>query len=108
MGLSAGGGILGPRLSAAQVSPGLLSECPTSLSVNGNTKSTGSGSTCPGGGPVQALTWLANHLNSRGLALQRGQLVITAATCLTKEIQIGDTIHANFGSLGSVMTTLEE
>ena len=63
---------------------------------------------CTGGGPVESLTWCANHLNSRGLSLQRGHLVITGATCKcsSSAFKVGDAVSANVGELGSVDSTI--
>lgn len=105
--LMAGGVLLGPRLPAAGLDAAALSGCATSLAVNGKELITGSGAACPEGGPAQSLAWLANHLNRRGLALQKGQLVITGATCITRDFKAGDTILAKFAGLGEVETTLE-
>lgn len=105
--LSAGGVIMGPRLPAADTSPASLAECATALVVNGTEVSQGTGSKCPDGGPAQALAYLANHLNCRGLVLEKGQLVVTGATCITRALKIGDTISATFSGLGSVQTTIE-
>jgi len=79
-----------------------LSGCCAQLSVNGLQAAEGSGAACPEGGPVQALAWLANHLNGRGLALLKGQLVATGQTCNTREFGVGDRILATFKGLGSV------
>ena len=71
--LSSGGVVLGPRLVASTLSPEDLLGA-TSLVVNDELIAEGSGAATPEGGPAQALAWLANHLNGRGLALQQGQV----------------------------------
>jgi 2-keto-4-pentenoate hydratase len=54
------------------------------------------------GDPRIALTWLANHLNSRGLALKAGE-VITTGTCVKPvEIGAGDTVVADYFALGKM------
>ena len=100
--LSAGGVVLGPRFSPDRSDPSRLSACSTSLLVNGVRVATGSGQACAHGGPAAALTWLANHLNSRGLALRSGQLVATGQTCVYRSFAVGDTITAEFGALGKL------
>lgn len=105
--LSAGGVILGPRLATTGMDASVLAGCKTSMSINGAEVCSGSGSACPEGSPLRALVWLANHLNSRGLGLQKGQLVITGATCFTRELKPGDKVAAVFEGLGNMDTTLE-
>mmetsp|Transcript_24062 Transcript_24062/g.60055 ORF Transcript_24062/g.60055 Transcript_24062/m.60055 type:complete len:111 (+) Transcript_24062:2-334(+) len=104
--LSAGGVVMGPRLPAVDTDPLSLTECATALAVNGAEVCQGAGSKCPDGGPVQALTYLANHLNGRGLLIEKGQLVVTGATCITRDFKIGDTVSATFSGLGLVQTTI--
>jgi len=54
------------------------------------------------GDPRIALTWLANHLNSRGLALKAGE-VITTGTCVKPvAIGAGDTVVADYFALGKM------
>jgi len=43
---------------------------------------------------------------SRGLALKKGQVIITGATCKSKEFKVGDTVTASLGALGSVTYTI--
>ena len=97
--LSSGGVVLGPRLPAKSMSVASVL-CPTKLLVNSELLAEGSGAAAPEGGPAQALTWLANHLNGRGLSLQKGQVVATGQTCNTKAIKAGDIVKATFGELG--------
>ncbi|CAE8617525.1 unnamed protein product, partial [Polarella glacialis] len=99
--------VLGPRLPASSLSPEVLANCATTLIVNGDEVDRGSGALCPLGGPAPALAWLANHLNSRGLQLQRGQLVITGVTCKSNAFAAGDHIRATFAGLGSVETRIK-
>ena len=42
--------------------------------VNGQAVAQGSGAACAEGGPLQALAWLANDLNGRGLSLPGGMV----------------------------------
>ena len=54
------------------------------------------------GNPLNALAWLANHLATRGLALQPGDVVMSGAITKMLRPKVGDTIRANFAHLGSV------
>ena len=58
------------------------------------------------GGPVIALTWLANELSRHGLTLKAGQ-VVTTGTCLAPlPIAAGERIEGDLGSLGRVSVTI--
>ncbi len=52
--------------------------------------------------PLNALVWVANHLATRGLALQPGDIVMSGAISKMLRPGVGDTIRANFAHLGSV------
>lgn len=54
------------------------------------------------GDPLNAPAWLANHLETRGLALKPGDVVISG--CISKILrpEAGDTIRARSTRLGSV------
>ena len=54
------------------------------------------------GDPRIALTWLANHLNSRGLGLKGGEIVTTGTCVKPVAIGAGDTVVMDFGALGKV------
>lgn len=54
------------------------------------------------GDPLNALVWLANHLATRGLALEPGEVVMSGAITKMLRPKVGDTIQANFAHLGSV------
>jgi 2-keto-4-pentenoate hydratase len=54
------------------------------------------------GDPLNALAWLANHLATRGIALEPGNLVMSGAISKMLRPKTGDTIRANFAHLGSV------
>ena len=54
------------------------------------------------GDPLNALVWLANHLATRGLALEPGDVVMSGALTKMLRPKVGDTIQANFAHLGSV------
>jgi len=96
--LSSGGVVLGPRLDLLTVSD--VRSCATKLYVNDDLLAEGKGASAPEGGPAEALTWLANHLNGRGLSLGRGELVATGQTCNTQACKAGDRVKATFEGLG--------
>jgi 2-keto-4-pentenoate hydratase len=54
------------------------------------------------GDPLNALAWLANHLATRGLAVEPGDVVMSGAITPMLRPKVGDTIRANFAHLGSV------
>ena len=97
--LSSGGVVMGPSLPAAGLSIDALRGA-TELLVNGAVVAEGSGAAAPLGGPAEALAWLANHLNARGLALEKGMFVATGQTCNTRSFAPGDRVAATFAGLG--------
>lgn len=54
------------------------------------------------GNPMNALVWLANHLATRGLALEPGDIIMSGAISKVLRPKVGDTIRATFTHLGSV------
>ena len=52
------------------------------------------------GDPRTALTWLANELSQLGMTLAEGQFVTTGTCVVPLEIVPGDTVQADFGTLG--------
>lgn len=54
------------------------------------------------GDPRIAMTWLVNELSHLGITLRRGQFVTTGTCLVPLEIGPGDTVLADFGTLGSV------
>jgi 2-keto-4-pentenoate hydratase len=58
------------------------------------------------GNPLNALAWLANHLATRGLALQPGDVVMSGSISKLLRPKAGDTIRARFEHLGSVSLTV--
>ena len=54
------------------------------------------------GNPLNALAWLANHLATRGLTLEPGDLVMSGAISKMLRPKAGDTVRARFARLGSV------
>ena len=58
------------------------------------------------GGPVIALTWLANELSRHGMTLGRGQVVTTGTCVKPLTIAAGDRVEGDFGALGRVAVTI--
>ena len=56
--------------------------------------------------PLNALAWLANHLATRGLTLQPGDIVMSGAITKMLRPKVGDTVRARFAHLGSVNVTV--
>ncbi len=60
------------------------------------------------GNPLNALAWLANHLETRGLELKAGDIIITGSISKLLRPKAGDTIRARFTRLGSVAIKVVE
>lgn len=58
------------------------------------------------GGPIIALTWLANELSRHGMTLGRGQVVTTGTCVKPLVIAAGDRVEGDFGSLGRVAVSI--
>jgi 2-oxo-hept-3-ene-1,7-dioate hydratase len=54
------------------------------------------------GHPAMGVAWLANKLGTLGVALEPGHLVLAGSFTRVVWAQKGDTIRADFGSLGSI------
>jgi 2-keto-4-pentenoate hydratase len=107
----AAGVVQGERfaLPAEGITPESLQALSTSIVVDGAVVETGNGAVCPGGSPLASLTYVANHLHSRGMpGLEAGQLVIAGATCRFTALKVGQEIECDLGVLGKVRTTLAE
>ncbi len=72
----------------------------------GEMVSTGSGAAALGH-PAHAIAWLANKLHEFDITLKAGELILPGALCSALTVKEGDTISAQFGSLGSVSVTFE-
>ncbi len=78
-----------------------LAEQKVRLVINGELMGEGSGAAVLGH-PLNALTWLANELNTRGMGLKAGDFVTTGVTTDIYLAGSGDRILANFGPVGQV------
>ena len=88
------------QLALNPISNGLAAQ-PVRAEINGEVRGAGSGAAVLGH-PLNALLWLANALNARGMHLRAGDLVTTGVTTNVFMAESGDHIRADFGSVGSV------
>ncbi len=77
-----------------------LSQHPVTVRVNGQVVDEGSGANVLGD-PRNVLVWLANALSERGLGLKAGQVVTTGSAANVIQVNSGDEVIADFGSLGA-------
>lgn len=75
------------------------------LSVNDQPAAEGVGADVLGD-PVTSLVWTVNHLASRGIALEPGQIISTGTMTGIVILKAGDTATADFGPLGQVTLAL--
>jgi 2-keto-4-pentenoate hydratase len=54
------------------------------------------------GDPRIALTWLANHLNTRGLGLKAGEIITTGTCVKPVDVAAGDTVVMDYFALGKM------
>ena len=83
-----GGVVMGPKLDLNKVTPQQLDAQTTSISVSGEGKAAGVGTKCPLGGPLWSVLWCVNHLAKRGIGIEKGQMIISGATCKTRAIEV--------------------
>jgi 2-oxo-hept-3-ene-1,7-dioate hydratase len=57
--------------------------------------------------PARGVAWLANRLATLGQRIEAGQIVLSGSFIRPIEAGHGDTIHADFGPLGSVAVCFE-
>lgn len=96
--------VLGPA-APLPFSSALLGDHPSALLVNGHVVSTGTGADALGG-PLTALTWLANTLRNLRIPLKAGQFVTTGVTGQPTPVKSGDTCVVDLGSYGTVKVHL--
>lgn len=94
--------ILGPATSE-DFDPHALADHESRLIINDEVQTTGTGGDALGG-PLKALTWLANTLSELGTGLQAGQFVTTGVTGQPVPIQVGDRITCDLGVYGTATT----
>jgi len=82
-----------------------LAAHPVSLSISGQQITSGRGADVLGG-PLVALAWLANSHGLRRCGLAAGDIVTTGVCGKPAAIEAGDSVSADFGSLGRVALRL--
>jgi len=82
----------------ATLEQGDLAGMAVSMTVNGALSGTGSPADAMGG-PMSAVTWLAQELIGRGEQLKAGDVVLTGGLTRAVAILPGDTVAASFGSV---------
>jgi 2-keto-4-pentenoate hydratase len=71
------------------------------LQVEGVEVAAGSGANVLGD-PIKVLEWAVNHLSTRGIGLEAGQLISTGTTTGLSYVRPGQRAVADFGALGQV------
>jgi 2-keto-4-pentenoate hydratase len=72
-----------------------------SVSINGSVAGEGTAANLKGG-PLEAVAFLIDHLENRGLRLKAGDIVSTGATTGIHKVRAGDSVVADFGSDGQL------
>ena len=62
----------------------------------------GTGQNVMAGNPVGSITWLANHLKTRGHSLKAGNWVSSGSAAEMLPVPASGTVKGDFGSLGTV------
>ncbi len=91
------GGILTPPSAIDLRTVGMVME------KNGEVLATAAGAAVLGH-PAQAIAWLANKLSAYGIALKKGEVILSGALTGAAPVAAGDCFRANFGALGDVKT----
>ncbi len=78
-----------------------LAEHRVTLAVNGKPSGEGNGAQALGH-PLNALRWLVNSLNERGIGLEAGEIVSTGVVTPFVRLERGDGAVADYGPLGRV------
>ena len=80
---------------------------PVRLEVNGKTVGEGVGANALGG-PLTALTWLANQQSAFGRGLLAGDVITTGVVTDFVEVAAGDEVRADYGALGALQVRFAE
>ncbi|RAU18924.1 2-oxo-hepta-3-ene-1,7-dioic acid hydratase [Nitrincola tibetensis] len=54
------------------------------------------------GNPLKGITWVCKRFAPHGIGLEPGQIILSGSFTRPVPVKAGDTVHADFGSLGSV------
>lgn len=98
-----GGAVVGPRIEGWDGLP--LESLVSRAFVEGELAGEGSAATVPGG-PVAAVTFLANHLAARGRTLRRGDIVLTGMTTGIHEVVPGSRALLEFAGAAPIDLTI--
>lgn len=60
------------------------------------------------GHPAMGIVWLANKLAGHGLRLEAGHILLAGSFTRPTAVAAGDTIHADYGPLGSIGVSFSE
>lgn len=60
------------------------------------------------GGPMIALTWLANELRRYDIPLSEGHIVTTGTCCVPMPVGPGDVVTGDYGALGTLEVTFAD
>ncbi|NNF63617.1 MAG: 2-keto-4-pentenoate hydratase [Acidimicrobiia bacterium] len=95
-------------LGTRPVAPGdiELRDAEMTMTVNGETASTGTGAACLGH-PYIAALWLARRMSELGTHLRAGDVVLTGALGPMVDLKPGDEVEAAIAGLGTVRTSWE-
>ena len=105
------GVVLGTRVprSLLEAQGVVLESVPVTFETNGRLAASGTGASgAVDDRPLSSLTWLANFLSRDGAGLfggrhlERGDIVVSGACCLTQAVQPGDHFRCAFDGLGDV------
>lgn len=75
------------------------------LNHNGSFESAGTGTKVLSD-PIQALQWLVTKLDTYGRSLHEGELIISGAMTPALKVEPGDTVTAQFSTLGTLTATI--
>lgn len=90
--------VLGPGVTVDD--PTTLATATAEMTVDGERTGGGTGADVLGG-PLEALTWLVNHLSERGITLQAGEVVTTGTATQVSPLPRGSTATVTLGGVGS-------
>ncbi len=94
--------LLGPRATGVDLA--MLKSTEAAMVVDGQQTGSGTGADVLGD-PLNALHWLVDHLLSRGIGLDAGQLVSTGTATQVAPLHAGSMATATFDGVGSVSLT---
>ena len=84
-----------------------LAAAPVRVDVDRRTRGEGTGARVLGH-PLNALTWLVNHLSGRGLGLAAGDYVTTGTCTGITFVEAGNDVRVDFGGLGAIRINFED